>query len=72
MKQVEIDTTKIAKMLCKAMGQPDTLWELALPEAYDILYLDPTKAKELVRAYDARGTKKKAKKRVAKKKAKKK
>jgi hypothetical protein len=65
-KQIEIDTTKIARMLCKAMRRPASLWELALPEAYDLLYRQPEKAMALVAEFDATAGKKKKRGKKAK------
>ena len=38
--ELEKKTTKIARLMCKKAGQPEGLWELALPDAYNLYCLE--------------------------------
>ena len=44
--ELEKKTTEIAKLMCKHYGKPESLWELMLPNAYDLYCLkkDPERS----------------------------
>ena len=46
---LERKTEKIARLMCKKYGKPEELWELVLPDAYDLYCLkkDPERSEML-------------------------